>query len=162
MTVEIKLTRGFVAIIDKEDYESVRQFKWRVTEAYNDTFYATTWMRIKGKGRHVYLHRFLMQSPKNKKVSFNNGNSLDCRRENLSILTNSERQLKSRLGKNNSTGYRGVSFNKAAGKYKAYIKKDKKLLYLGLFETAEEAAQTYNEKAKRLFGKFARLNEIKA
>jgi hypothetical protein len=35
---------------------------------------------------------------------------------------------------------------------------NKKELWLGLFETADEAARVYNEKAVELFGEFARLN----
>lgn len=45
------------------------------------------------------------------------------------------------VGKNG--GVKGYSFNKKAGKYLASIRRDNKSVYLGLFETAEEAAEAY-------------------
>lgn len=48
---------------------------------------------------------------------------------------------------NNTSGYRGVSWNKAAGKWHAYIKIKGKRKHLGLFNTPEEANEAY-EKAK--------------
>jgi hypothetical protein len=161
MTVKIKLTRGKTAIVDYADYQKISGFKWRTVEAYKNTFYAATWMRTGGKGRHVYLHRFLLGFPeKEKRTNFINGNTLDCRRENLRLVTDSQSQMRRKLSENNSTGFRGVSFNKASGKYKAYIKRNGKLIHLGLFTKPKDAAKAYNEKAKELFGKFATLNHL--
>lgn len=54
--------------------------------------------------------------------------------------------------------YKGVE--KRGNKYASYIGKGGKLTYLGIFDTQEEAALAYNEKAIELFGEFACLNEI--
>lgn len=48
---------------------------------------------------------------------------------------------------NNTSGYRGVSWNKAAGKWHAYIKIKGKRKHIGLFSTPEEASEAY-EKTK--------------
>ena len=48
---------------------------------------------------------------------------------------------------NNTSGYRGVSWNKNAEKWHAYIKVKGRRIHLGLFSTAEEASEAY-EKAK--------------
>jgi hypothetical protein len=116
-------------------------------------------MRIEGKGQHVYLHRFLLSLPP-EPIAFGNGNTLDCRRDNLTTTTAAASQTRGAIGANNTSGYKGVSFNKAAKKFKSYIKKDGKLMHLGLFETATAAALAYNEKAKELFGESAGLNKI--
>jgi len=44
---------------------------------------------------------------------------------------------------NNKTGYRGVSFEKESGKYKAQIRVNNKKINLGRFDMAEEAYQAY-------------------
>ena len=48
-----------------------------------------------------------------------------------------------RLGKNNTSGYKGVYYYKSTGKYQASIK-DGKQKYLGLYPTAVEGAIAYN------------------
>lgn len=60
--------------------------------------------------------------------------------------------------KNNTSGYRGVSFNKARGLWYAYIGFGGKLHGLGLHETAKEAAEAYNEAAKLYHKAEAKLN----
>ena len=47
--------------------------------------------------------------------------------------------------KNNTSGYRGVSWNKNAGKWHAYIKVDGKRRHLGLFDCIEEARERYEK-----------------
>jgi hypothetical protein len=159
MTRKIELTRGFEAIIDDEDFERVSKYKWRANVTSWGT-YAVTWMRIEGRGQHVYLQRFLLGLPRDKLITFANGDKLDNRRINLKYTTRSKSQMGRPRRSNNRTGFKGVSFNKAAEKYKSYIKKDGKLHYLGLHATAKEAAAAYNEKAKELYGEFAGLNKI--
>ena len=56
--------------------------------------------------------------------------------------------------KNNTSGYKGVSFDKSANKYKAYISINGKDKNLGRFETAEEASKVYDAKAKEIHGEF--------
>lgn len=58
------------------------------------------------------------------------------------------------------TGYKGVSFHKASGKYRACIEVNKKHIHLGLFVCKLEAAKAYNKAAKEHFGEFAKLNEV--
>jgi hypothetical protein len=63
----------------------------------------------------------------------------DNRIENLREATKSENQINSAMYRNNKSGYRGVCFHKATGKWQAEVKRNKKPNYLGVFETAEEA-----------------------
>ena len=60
----------------------------------------------------------------------------------------------------NSTGHKGVykTGDSKLNPYSAKIQKDGKVYCLGHYRTAEEGAKAYDEKAKDLFGKFAKLN----
>lgn len=49
-----------------------------------------------------------------------------------------------RMKKNNTSGYKGVHFDKKLGKYIAKICVNNTNIYLGLFPTAEDGAITYN------------------
>lgn len=52
--------------------------------------------------------------------------------------------------KDNTSGYRGVSWEKGAKKWAAYIRRNGKRHFLGLFHTAEAAATAYREADERL------------
>lgn len=75
---------------------------------------------------------------------------------NLRDITHQQNMCNRGKNKNNTTGYKGVSKH-SSGKYQGKIKQ----IYLGLFNTKEEAARTYNKAAIKLFGEFAVLNVIK-
>jgi hypothetical protein len=88
-----------------------------------------------------------------------NRNKLDNRRGNLRRATHSQnmcnRVVKSRLPK---SGYRGVVWRVARGKWSACINVKRKEHFLGYFADKEDAARAYDDAARRLHGEFARLN----
>jgi group I intron endonuclease len=63
-------------------------------------------------------------------------------------------------GKNTSSKYVGVCFNKKKSKWVCVITFNKKSIYLGAFLTEIEAALAYNAKAIELYGENAKLNII--
>jgi len=65
----------------------------------------------------------------------------NCRWVSRSIQNRNTRKLQS----NNTSGYRGVTFNKKLKKFQAQIGVNKKLIQLGLFDLAEDAADAYNK-----------------
>ena len=54
--------------------------------------------------------------------------------------------------------YKGVSWDKDAGKWKSYIRDHNKLIHLGRYDNEREAAAVYNATATRIFGVFAKPN----
>lgn len=54
--------------------------------------------------------------------------------------------------------YRGVTFDKRSGKWKAQITHQGRSFGLGLYDYEEEAARTYDVEARKLFGREATLN----
>jgi hypothetical protein len=75
---------------------------------------------------------------------------------NLRAATNTENAANRSLQTNNTTGFKGVSFYKANGKFQAKITSGNKLKHLGYFEKAEEAARAYEIAARKNHGEFAR------
>jgi hypothetical protein len=158
---EIKLTQGKIAIIDDEDLERVSGLKWCASfspKYKGGAYVATSRIRIKGKEKTVYLHRFVTQAEKGMQVDHKNRNTLDCRKQNLRIATPSQNNANKPLYSNNTSGYKGVTFHKPTNKWTAQITKDRKARKIGYFETALEAAKAYDVEAKKLFGEFALLN----
>ena len=91
--------------------------------------------------RSVLLHKHITQTTKETVIDHINRNKLDCRRSNMRIADSQINSLNRNPPRNSLTGYKGVSFDVRSGKYKAYIKIDRKQFNLGLFDTPERAYQ---------------------
>lgn len=77
-----------------------------------------------------------------------NRNRYDNRFINLRLATRALNTQNRAIGKNNKTGFLGVSYRKDSGKYRAEIDLNKKTIVLGSFLTPQEASNAYL-KAKR-------------
>ena len=62
------------------------------------------------------------------------------------------------LNSSNTSGYRGVTYVKRGGKWQASYRHGDKLLYLGRYDTPEEAARAYDQTVFELKGDKAILN----
>ena len=86
----------------------------------------------------------------------------DCDRtnnsvENLRWVTHQENMQNRALAKNNTSGFKGVRFDK--GKWRARIMVDGKEIHLGRFDTAEEAVAVRSARANQEFGEFTNACE---
>lgn len=84
----------------------------------------------------------------------------DNRWSNLRECTLSQNQANSSTQLKSFSGFKGVTWDKAAQCYRARISHNKKAYHIGHFDCKQSAALAYNKKAKELFGEFACLNEI--
>lgn len=75
---------------------------------------------------------------------------------NLRKCTQSQNIANSTKRSTNTSGFKGVSFNKRLAKFQASIKVDYVKKHLGYFDLAEEAATAYAKAANTYFGEFAR------
>jgi hypothetical protein len=138
-------------IFDIQDFAEVSKYNWWISNGY---------VVSKVKNKTLKLHNLIMNPPEGLVVDHKNGNPLDNKQLNLRICTQHENTLNSKNRSNSSIKYKGVD-KRNNGKYRARIMIDGKREHIGDFDTGIEAALAYNEKAKELFGEFARLNEIK-
>lgn len=146
---EIVLTQSKVALVDDEDYEYISQWNWYAMYT-RGSWYAARCVR----GRHIWMHREIMNTPTDLLVDHKDNNGLNNQRYNLRNCTQSVniQNMRSR------DGYRGVSYHRT--KYRSRIEVNGRQVYLGLFIHAKDAAKAYNTAATKYFGEFARLNII--
>ena len=104
------------------------------------------------------MHREIMKPPKGKVMDHANGNKLDNTRANLRNITLGQNQHNRRKHRGTSSIYKGVSYNKAARRWRAHVDCGKEHFYLGQFDSEVEAARAYDYKAVQVFGEFARPN----
>jgi HNH endonuclease/AP2 domain len=87
-----------------------------------------------------------------------NGVRRDNRIRNLRQGTFVQILYNQTLRRDNRSGFKGVSYDPALGKYRARATLAGRRFYLGSFPRAVDAARVYDEFAARHFGEFARLN----
>jgi hypothetical protein len=74
---------------------------------------------------------------------------------NLREVTNKQNTENRGKQRNNTTGYKGVTYNKRLNKYIAQIQHNSKQMHIGVYSTAYEAHISYEAKAKELFTHYA-------
>lgn len=153
---EITLTRGLVALVDEDDMEMVGAQRWyaRPPSGRNKRWYA---YRREG-GRMVYLHRAVLGAQRGSEVDHINGDGLDCRRANLRVATRSQNEANKPKAGATSSRYKGVTFARKAGQWRASLMVNKRRRHLGYFDDEAAAARAYDAAALSTWGPFARLN----
>ena len=115
--------------------------------------------KIAINGKTNYLHHaifILHHGYKPKYIDHIDGNSTNNRIENLRAATQSQNAANSVLSCKNTSGFKGVTFLKSTGKWKAQLMKNMKHISLGCYATKEEAYEAYKIGSKKYFGDFAR------
>jgi len=159
----LPLNHGYIALVDDEDYERLKQFNWYCKLKKDNKVYAARMRHKNGWAKQVFLHHEVLgftSAPPGRVVDHINGNTLDCSRANLRICTQAQ-NLRNRPSKKNSRSkYKGVKIVKVKSgyRYKANIAVRKKSYYLGSFKDEYSAMATYNVVALKLHGKFAYIN----
>ncbi len=108
---------------------------------------------------HVVFAMHFNRWPKNQ-LDHINRNKTDNRIENLREATNQENCCNKDIHKNNSSGFKGVSFHIRDNVYHSRIMHKGVMHHLGEYTSKIEAALAYNFAAKFYHGDFARLNNI--
>jgi hypothetical protein len=157
----IPLTQGQNAIVDAEDFDRLSAFKWfAVWNTHTKSFYAiSAGKRIKGgRAKVIRMHQQILECGPGEQIDHRSHDTLDNRKENLRKCTHQQNCYNHRIKKNNTTGFKGVCFHKAAGKWVAGIVVNRKRIHLGIFSSKKDAADAYDDAAKIYHGEFAYLN----
>lgn len=77
--------------------------------------------------------------------------------DNLRVLHKSDNCKNRGKNANNTSGFKGVSWNKHNQRWCACINADKKRTHLGYFDCPEDAHAAYQAAAKMMFGELARV-----
>lgn len=141
-------------VIDSNDIGIASKYRWSLSPAGYATHHI---VNSSGKVEAILLHRLIAATPDGLFTDHINGNRLDNRRSNLRHAT--PRQNSTNRDSKACTGYRGVYPVTKSNKFFAQIRNaEGKRVYLGVFETAEEAARAFDGSALQFRGEFARLN----
>ena len=136
------------ALIDLEDIDKVKSYKWCLSHGY-----------AFNKKNNITLHRFIMDCPEDMVVDHINHNRLDNRKCNLRICTQQQNCMNRKFMSNNTSGCIGVSWDKSKNKWTSQIMLNNKYIYLGCYDTKEEAIKARKQAEIDLFGEYRNNDE---
>lgn len=123
--------------------------------------YRCVWISIEGKSRQFCAHRiaFVLMTGRwpIDQIDHINRVRSDNSWSNLREANGAENSRNEGLRANNTSGLRGVGWNKSREKWRANIKVNNKQMYLGSFYTKEAAYEAYKAAALRLHGEFCNV-----
>ena len=141
MKIQLGGKNGGVALISENDYEMINKYHWcKDKQGY---------VRAIVDGKPMRMHRFIMLAKKNELVDHINGIRHDNRKNNLRILSGTE---KTHINASNrgickskqSSKYRGVFFNKTKNKFYVQITIKGNKHNLGYYDNEIDAAEKFD------------------
>jgi hypothetical protein len=146
---EIKLTRGYVAIVDDEDYERINSYNWFA----NVTTFPNGRVRVRAarmrNRQMIYMHHevlgILPSSLDGDHVDHEDGDSLNNRKKNLTVKTPMQNSHNTKRHKER----KGYCFNKRVHRWYCYIdepgKPRKNIGYAATESEAKAKVEAYRD-----------------
>lgn len=141
--------KGESFFFDKEDYDLIKPYTWWL----NPDGYVITMVC----GKTIRMHILVMNPPKRKDVDHKNHIVSDNRKSNLRICEHYQNIINSTTYSNNTSGRKGVSWDKTRGKWIASICVKQKTKYLGRFDKFEDAVKARELAEMEYHKEFAHL-----
>ena len=146
----IYTSKGESFIIDKDDYEKVKGYRW-----YKDCN-----GYIVSRHSALFLHRLITNCESDKVVDHINHDKQDNRKANLRICTRAENNKNHILSKSNTSGITGVCWSNAKNKYRAYICINGKQKSLGYYSDIGKAVEARKQAEAKYYKEFAQIGGL--
>src|ERR1035437_6402891 len=160
----ISLTQGKYARINDIDFTWLSQWKWYAQKG-GTTFYAVRWDNVKeGRRIKIQMHCVLLKRKlsrelhSDERVDHRDLNGLNNQRKNLRLANDTENNRNVGIRRDNTSGYKGVTWRYDNQSWQTRIQVNKKRIHLGYFTNPREAALAYDVAALKYFGEFAVTN----
>lgn len=149
----VKVDPGDVPVLERYTWRPHIDIYGRISGIY------TTMAHENGRRRSVYMHRLLMQPGPDTFVDHINGDVFDNRRINLRFATREENARNYKKPVTNTSGFKGVSYNKSKNRWSDTISIGKGMqARVGYWRTVEDSVQAYDVACLIAHGDFARPN----
>lgn len=138
-------SKGEEFYFDLEDYDLIKDYCWYLS--------AQNYIVCRRK-TNTLLHRLIMNAQPGEEVDHINHNTVDNRKENLRICSSSQNKMNKGPSKISTSGIRGVYWYSNQQKWSAELVYNGQKIFLGLFDSKEEAARVRKEAEKIYYKEF--------
>lgn len=159
------LTQGQVAYVSPNRYAELSRFTWFAWWSEDtQSFYAMRKTVINGKEITIRMHRDVlgMKRGDKRRGDHRNNITLDNRDENLRISTSAQNASNRSIARNNTSGNTGVYWRKDCDKWCSLITTNGRRIFLGVFNTFNDAKEARRVAADKYHGEFSasRASEV--
>lgn len=149
--VHIDNDENKIMMCDLEDWSRLDKYYWRDVRGYAETTI---------NYKHYKFHRMAMNIDNKKiKIDHINGNTMDNRKINLRLCNDQENSFNRYKNSNNTSGYKGVYFDKERGKWRGAIQYNgRSYKSPKRYDRPEDAYEWYKNKSNELFKEFSVFN----
>jgi hypothetical protein len=152
---KILLTQGQVTLVDDQYWNHFAQYLWHCdSDGYARRSITGGGTRILSREIMIYIGHDIT----NLEVDHIDRNRLNNQTYNLRVVTDQVQAINHNIQINNTSGFKGVYFERRTNRWDARIKVRKTPIYIGCFDSAIEAAYAYDKYARLYFGMDAVLN----
>lgn len=151
------IDRWAVALVSVEDVPVLWSRRWQLRFQRGKAYLRYN-QKVDRVQTVVFLHREILCPGSDVQVDHRNRNGLDNRRHNLRPTDQTHNNGNAIKRAGCTSIFKGVAWDKRAGKWVAYINVEGRRTQIGLFWDEAEAARAYDRRAVEVFGAFARLN----
>lgn len=157
---KIPLTQGLYARVGAQDYAWIGQWKWTADRRkHYDLWYAVRVIkREDGKwGKKIYMHRLILQALPGQEIDHKDNDGLNNTRKNLRFATRAENNHNTRMRISNTSGFKGVSWDKNMNLWQAKITIRRQQIHLGRYDSPQDAYAAYCQASKHYHKDFGRI-----
>jgi hypothetical protein len=149
------------------DYSSNGEFVWKIDRPGVKAGTVAGYHRKDGYGvlcvdrKRYLLHRLVYLWHKGVLPDYLDhidGDPRNNRIDNLRECSLSQNQQNRKIGRDNSSGIKGVSWHKYTKKWRASIRHNKEQIHLGVFEDLCKAAEAINHYRAKMHGEFCKFS----
>lgn len=148
---------------DLEDYDKIKDYCWYL--AGNGYFKARSLKYDQYTEDKIYLHRVVTDASKEVMIDHKRHEkgmpNYDNRKSNLRIANYSENGMNTVIPKNNTSGFKGVCFDKQSNKWLARLFLNGEFVYQKEFDTKEKAIEARKNAEEKYFGEWSYDNSMK-
>lgn len=137
---------------DLEDYEKIKNYHWHLDR--DGYIVACT------DNTTVKMHRIVTNCPSDYDVDHRYHILNDNRKSKLRVCKHQHNTMNTKIPSNNTSGVKGVSWDKSRNLWAAYIKINQRKKQLGRFVDFQDAVNARKQAEEKLFGEFSYENSM--
>ncbi len=133
------LLDGGIFYFDLDDYDKIKDYCWYQD---SDGYIRTNIKRQNGTRTAILMHQIIMGTDGVSQFPdhiHGKSSRYDNRKSNLRVATRSQNNINQPIRKDNTSGVKGVSWNKELNKWRVRIQINHKRILIGDYDTLEEA-----------------------